>query len=110
MSAHTPGPWTPCFSFYDNEIVGFHIAASPHGSTKPVCESDPKTDPETLEANAHLIAAAPAMLKALKALDLVLDFDMPADTCACFPQGAGSLNEAMEMAKAAIEQATPEVN
>lgn len=66
QSAHTPGPWTACFMTYDRKVTGFHISAAPHGSTKPICETRFTHEPhEGMEANAHLIAAAPAMRDAL---------------------------------------------
>lgn len=53
---------------------GFHIAASPHGSTKPLCElgSGEAFDPTEIEANARLIAAAPEMLHTLKYAEDIL--------------------------------------
>jgi hypothetical protein len=72
-STHTPGPWTPCFTIYDGAKTSFHIAAFPHGSCKPVAECaqplstmiDHWTSAE-IEANAHLIAAAPELLNSLQ--------------------------------------------
>lgn len=72
MSAHTPGPWTARLSKACGIVTGFHIAASPHGSTLPVVEAEQRFSvtrkPEQIEANANLIAAAPELLAALRLL------------------------------------------
>lgn len=87
---HTPGPWTACFSKMDNEPYEFHVTAPQHGSLLPVCELHQSIDVlsvtegydkpyftvSEVEANANLIAAAPALLAAailgLEAIDTVL--------------------------------------
>lgn len=67
MSAHTPGPWTPCFMTLERKAIGFHISGRAYGSTRPICETGKNCAPE-MEANARLIAAAPDMLALLKEL------------------------------------------
>lgn len=73
MSAgkHTEGPWTVCLSMYDGSVFSFSITASPHGSLLPICEAPARLlghnrPPDEMEANAHLIAAAPEMLATLR--------------------------------------------
>lgn len=72
MSGHTPGPWVACYSKACGVVTGFHIAGQKHGSTVPVVEAEqrfaPSRQPEEIEANAALIAAAPDLLAALKAM------------------------------------------
>ena len=63
---HTPGPWTACFTTLDREIQDFHISGSRDGSALPVCDARGAGFAPELEANAHLISAAPEMLAALK--------------------------------------------
>lgn len=58
----TPGPWVLCRTTYNGETVGWHIAASPHGSVKPICEG-------LSEADGFLIAAAPDLFAAIRASD-----------------------------------------
>jgi len=67
----TPGPWTICWTTYDNRPVNFEITASPYGSIRPLAKSEWKKDwsqveGEELVANAHLMAASPEMHAALK--------------------------------------------
>lgn len=67
--AWTPGPWTICWATENSKRVQFHIAASPYGSCRPLVETCWKPEyleGNELEANAHLIAAAPAMAEALE--------------------------------------------
>lgn len=83
MSKHTPGPWT----------------SRPFGDSFAVMVSDKRVaycygafadwDKETAEANAHLIAAAPELLEALKEMcemhGGIHDEDCPEDdTCGCY--------------------------
>ena len=62
MSKHTPGPWAV-------HPASAQVDAFATGEPVPVCQllwpTDQRTETET-EANAHLIAAAPEMLEALK--------------------------------------------
>lgn len=70
---HTPGPWYP------------HYAKADHCLSSSVWGQEPGNQVaviggkslETMNANASLIAAAPAMYEALKALHSVLDQRMP---------------------------------
>lgn len=66
---HTPGPWTACFSRQCNVAMGFHITGEKEGSINPVCEYVRPTikgvdahPSSVLEANAHLLSAAPELL------------------------------------------------
>ena len=66
MSKHTPGPWTITTGAEGNTLV-----TSPHdkdGIDDDVClvYGGNDKDPETMGANARLIAAAPELLAALK--------------------------------------------
>ena len=73
MSAakHTPGPWST-FGPVKYQVYG-------GDPVRRIAVVDYTTGSETEEhnANAHLIAAAPAMYEALKALHSVLDQRMP---------------------------------
>ena len=68
---HTPGPWRS-----DGRIVGWwggeqpavRVAFSEGNMSSPVAMCDPRVGPEECLANAHLIAAAPDLLEALKTL------------------------------------------
>ena len=67
--AHTPGPWKVSYYAATRKpahrwTVGGYEWVEPYGAT--VCEMS--GNPERAEANAHLIAAAPDLLAALKAL------------------------------------------
>lgn len=71
MSNHTDGPWNICWRTFDGKPVGFHITGFPYGSTRSVCDAS-DTDAPEMVANAHLIAAAPNLLAALKlAADII---------------------------------------
>jgi hypothetical protein len=60
-TTHTPGPWTLGAS---REILGRAF----DGSARNICDTVRGGSPEAAEANARLIAAAPEMLDALKAV------------------------------------------
>jgi hypothetical protein len=67
--SHTPGPWNICWGTYNGARMNFHITASPHGSVLPIAETrwrhdHAEEDRQKIEANAHLIAAAPDLLEA----------------------------------------------
>lgn len=79
MSAHTPGPW----------LVNPFVARVDNGLDSPICEllwpTSLRSEDET-EANGRLIAAAPELLEALKAIcdeyvddlpDVSHDLDLP---------------------------------
>jgi len=81
----TPGPWSICWTMYDNRPVNFDIVASPYGSIRPIAVSKWKTDwseveGEELKANAHLIAAAPELFKACRIALRYWHSDHPNDT------------------------------
>lgn len=59
MSKHTPGPWKITHS----EVNGYRVSDSTGWGVAVVLKD------VNDEANAHLIAAAPAMLEALEALE-----------------------------------------
>ena len=67
--AHTPGPWKVSYYAATRKpahrwTVGGYEWVEPYGAT--VCEMS--GNPERAEANAHLIAAAPDLLAALREL------------------------------------------
>lgn len=83
MSAHTPGPW---------EVIGGAVyTATEHiGTAARIASMDReelRTKPVERDANAHLIAAAPDLLEALK---LSLAWFLAAD-CAATPGGRKDL-------------------
>lgn len=66
-ASHTPGPWKAiegCSPIY-NQLIG--IAANEHSHIGVVAENHTAL-PSQWEANARLIAAAPDLLEALKAM------------------------------------------
>ena len=77
MSMHTPGPWSitryyePC----NNRICNINIIADWYIIAK--CGSEISSE---ITANAHLIAAAPLMLEALKEILPLWDREDVADT------------------------------
>lgn len=87
---HTPGPWSldpnPATVWIVSSARTTHVAELPQ---------HPSLDPETTAANAHLIAAAPEMLKALRVAEVAL---MPDD------HSEGDL-EALQIVRAAIARA-----
>jgi len=68
-AAHTPGPWA-VRQWHDNisDTTGFTVVG-PDGAMLP--ESEMSGDIEEAEANATLKAAAPELLEALRALELL---------------------------------------
>lgn len=100
---HTAGPWVVTQRDGQAAIQGpatEWIAALPYAP----CEGFGLTSVVEVNANALLIAAAPAMLEALIALGTVLDFDFEAPPCGCF-EDASALNAAMAKGRAAIAKA-----
>lgn len=77
VSEATARPWTVCHELFDGKVIGFHIAGSPYGSTKPICRaSEYHNDAPSLQANAALIVKAVNSYEALvKALEAVLEVD-----------------------------------
>ena len=66
MSAHTPGPWT-----VSSIGGGFEVEAADGTIVAQALQTDPPTNPfrhQVRKANSRLIAAAPELLEALKAL------------------------------------------
>jgi hypothetical protein len=63
---HTPGPWTVGLYSFDN-VQGAH-GIFPKDCRIPICHSIMGGDLEEADANARLIAAAPELLVALRAL------------------------------------------
>ncbi len=110
MSGHTPGPWhidNRHFCDYGEFYIscGDYIVARAHGQTQS-CETE-------AEGNARLIAAAPELLEALRALiphaghaETCGDMDAyngnPIPTCDC------GLDSALDHALVAIAKATGE--
>lgn len=82
MNKHTPGPWS-----VDNTDI-YLITSDRDGEA--VCEIAEReivgqsgtweTNVSVMDANAHLIAAAPAMYEALQTLVEYLSAQVPADT------------------------------
>ena len=78
--SHTPGPWkvdsTGCIvSGEDHHVVCFGHDYDDYGRIQASQDLDEKSAVAEIEANAHLIAAAPDLLEACKAaLGAVSDF------------------------------------
>jgi hypothetical protein len=98
---HTPGPWTISrdtgskgerYIWMDGDYFGGHAIATVHDKV-----------PESAEANARLLAAAPDLLAALQAILETLD-NM---TTSQFQHGADK--PARDLARAAIAKALEEV-
>ena len=90
MSKHTPGPW--CVRHDD-------MVCSQEGRIIADCESTPyamRPAPPIVEdkANAHLIAAAPAMYEALKASLLAIPDGMTSNTSPICQQIRAALAQA----------------
>lgn len=66
---HTPGPWT---AFYKNKYDEWHVSLPITGSSMKLALCSDGIQSENREADAHLIAAAPDLLEALKKI-VVLD-------------------------------------
>lgn len=61
MIQHTPGPW-----YVDHTHSGSYIRNASEGETVAVLHSEAVRSEDQYDANASLIAAAPAMLAALR--------------------------------------------
>lgn len=72
MSKHTPGPWkvSPNWPFPDDSgrLHDAVVAVSPDGTEALICSFEHSVFRDSQNPNARLIAEAPAMLEALKAL------------------------------------------
>jgi hypothetical protein len=99
--AHTPGPWGVANKTgVVQTVVGFPIL-----NGLGLCESD-YIDRPTAEANARLIAAAPALLEALSDLLRVIDRDDPWVRVTTYnPTHEASIRAKRERARAALRQA-----
>lgn len=77
---HTPAPWTVCRERELGELIEADTVAQIHRHLRVKGPGD-CSDPKTWAANAHLIAAAPDLLEALKlsvvTLNAALDEDFP---------------------------------
>jgi hypothetical protein len=96
--SHTPGPWKVIYDNGDYYVRG-------DGATIADCTSwsantGQPNPPREVDANARLIAAAPEMLEALKALH-----DETADYITRNHLGDAHHNRAMQLADAAIRKA-----
>ena len=93
--SHTPGPWTTKVSPHDNRVV--LIDSKTHGAIGELVYADTRK-----AADAHLIAAAPDLLKALQIItaDVCDRFDMDSDTT------NPGMKWAVSEARAAIAKAT----
>ena len=114
MSGHTPGPWTasgtkalglseviaPNAGFSDGHLVC--MIGKRYWEQGTIEKQLPRGQ---VEANARLIAAAPDLLAACKALP---DFDTEAPDAAEFVDHAADFVRAMELARAAIRKAEAE--
>lgn len=61
--SHTPGPWT---AFYKPKYDEWHVSLPMSGSSMRLALAPDGIQSENREGDAHLIAAAPDMLEALK--------------------------------------------
>jgi hypothetical protein len=95
-AAHTPGPWV---YFYKHKYDEHHVSVPAPGRSFKLALFDNGCQSENAEADARLIAAAPDLMDALKAL-LSLDDD--------HQRGSGDEDVCQEvrMARAAIAKAT----
>lgn len=104
---HTPGPRSANFTRLSGVAIGFHITDKKHGSLRPICEAYDKTgamDPDEIEANARLIAAAPELLMALRLASPALEYLRKQ-----FPRSEHDDSiDALAITKSAIAKATGE--
>ena len=78
MSAHTPGPWVVDDDFAEPEVMAGEVFVATAHAGQP---DDTWTDRPQAMANAHLIAAAPELLAALK--EAVANHARESSACAC---------------------------
>jgi hypothetical protein len=101
---HTPGPWTRA-----KEPIGDMDMVGPNGECiigGCGCCGSPfgvDGDPDSTDANAHLIAAAPDLLEALEAAYMILNSLDPEDS----PGGRQRLADTLATIRAAIAKAKP---
>ena len=89
---HTPGPWRAIIRKNGGGITNAFVDMQSGGHI-----AIPLNNPETAEANARLIAAAPELLEALQTWIAACDTGTHTD-----------INQAREQARAAIAKATGE--
>ena len=95
---HTPGPWS---AHYNNEGL---TVFSPDNVTVAYVDYD-ECEERPVEANAHLIAAAPAMYEALQMVSTILyDIADSAGDVAEWNEG-GQMYELSRVVKTALSQA-----
>ncbi len=102
VSAHTPGPWTT----HREHVVGPRRSPSFHDSRQPipVCQMKRTCTPAPMvDANAHLIAAAPDLLEALRRTTELLEWHR--ERAATSLGAREELDEAVSDASAAIAKA-----
>lgn len=97
MSAvkHTPGPWV---AFYKAKYDEWHVSVPIAGSSMKWALFDDGIRSENPEADARLIAAAPELLEALRAIETAAENDSD-----CLPESATW--KAINAARAAIAKA-----
>ncbi len=108
QAAHTPGPWSYTMEKrrqYGQTIHLAHISPAGPDALFTIARLDPVTTPELAEANARLIAAAPALkeqrdalLEAAKEAAVQMGENLPED---CSP----SAWKALDALRAAIAKA-----
>ena len=101
MSVHTPGPWT---ARAYSSVLGLPVSAQPDAEANAVIICGVRGEQKTAEANAHLIAAAPDLLAALKEAERYLEYLGGETACRFF--GPGMPSEALALTRAAIHKAT----
>lgn len=113
MSKHTPGPWVVeewDVREPDGCVIngGLQVVAIKNGAKCSIYAATEDGDGDEMEANLHLIAAAPELLAALEGLlaDMrlrsMLDGDVDSDGCVVLSCGNGVLyaaNKAIAKAK-----------
>lgn len=105
MSKHTPGPWRYALDGDSNNdmrhavlanVNDLWVAACYRSGTTAKHDSSPEADQEA-EANARLIAAAPAMLEALENMTAIVRIG--------YPKSNSPLDKQIRAAEAAIKAA-----
>jgi len=102
---HTPGPWAYGLGYRVRPDRGVDAKGREIGGPT-ICEVNANADrccppSDEIEANGRLIAAAPELLAACKALPLDCEFEDAAD----FKDNARAFLRAMEFARSAIAKA-----
>jgi hypothetical protein len=105
---HTPGPWNVAPAFPGEKNRWRITAQSPHveGKMQTVCELNGPWDEKNYQANARLIASAPALLEACKAMVALLDQPVFAGLQSSNAIAAGDLAQGRKWLGSAIAQAT----